>query len=164
MRNHLQGILWFRSLKYFRSVDGPGRDLMEGVGSYVVDGMLHRDVADENFVFPPFIMSYSEVTLPEYGKFVLKLSIPGKLCDQVRDQLPKGSKVRWHKVRYDKTENLDTVPGPSDDWRRKHYSKPKCFAHEREWRLVIFLPPPLRLLNYTLKLHVGRLRGLLKLI
>ena len=37
-------------------------------------------------------------------------------------------------------ENLDTVPGPSDDWTRKHYSKPAVlFAHEREWRLVIFL-------------------------
>ena len=76
MRNHLQGILWFRSLKYFRAIDGVGRDPMEGVGSYTVDGMLHHDVADEHAVFPAFIMSYSEVDLPEYGKFVLRLSNP----------------------------------------------------------------------------------------
>ena len=113
MRNHLQGILWFRSLKYFRAIDGVGRDPMEGVGSYTVDGMLHRDVADEHAVFPAFIMSYSEVALPEYGKFVLRLSNPPGLCDRIRDQLPERSRVVWHRVRYNKTEDLDTVPDPS---------------------------------------------------
>ena len=164
MRNHLQGILWFRSLKYFRAIDGVGRDSMEGVGSYTVDGMMHRDVADEYPVFPAFIMSYSEVVLPEYGKFVLRLSNPTGPRDRIRDRLPERSRVQWHRVRYDKMEDLDAVPDPSDDWTRKHYSKPECFAHEREWRLVIFLPPPLRLLNDTLKLHVGNLQGLLNLM
>ena len=161
MRNHLQGMLWFRSLKHFRGIDRPGRDPTEGVGSYTVDGMLHRDVADEHPIFPAFIMSYSEVALPEYGKFILRLSNPPGLCGGIRDRVPERSRVRWHRVIYDKTEDLDTVPGPSDDWARKHYSKPACFAHEREWRLAIFLPPPLRLLNDTLKLHVGNLHGFL---
>ena len=57
---------------------------------------------------------------------------------------------------------LDTNPSPTEDWNRTHYSKPKKFADDKEWRLVIFLP--MRLLNDTLKVHVGDLLDVFDLI
>ena len=47
-RNHLLGILWFRSLKRFRMQEGAGRDEMEGIGSYTVRGEQHGDITDKN--------------------------------------------------------------------------------------------------------------------
>ena len=164
MRNHLSGILWFRSLKYFRAIEKLGHDPMEGLGTYTVDGRRHHDVADERPIIPAFIMSYSEVPLLEFGGFVLRLSNPLGLRDRIKNQFPERSCVRWHEVKYDKKETLNTEPKPSENWDRKHYSKPASFAHEREWRLVIFLPPPLRLLNDTLKPHVGNLQGFFELM
>ena len=164
VKSHLLGTLWFRSLKYFRTMEGPGQDRWEGVGSYTVRGLLHRDVSDENAIFPAFVLSFSELPLREYGDFVLKLRRPQALRDCVLREFPDESRVDWHRIRYGKKEVLDTVPRPSEDWKRKHYTKPARFAHEREWRLVIFLPEPLRLLNDTLKPHVGNLQGLFELM
>ena len=92
--NHLLGILWFQSLAHFRAIERPGRDSMEGIGSYTVAGRRHNDVADEHPVFPAFIMSFSEMPLPAYGKYVLKLSNPDELCKQVAERLPDQSRVR----------------------------------------------------------------------
>ena len=75
-------MLWLRSLKYFRGIEEPGRDSLEG---------------------------FSEIPL-------------------------------------------------------EHCAKPASFACEREWRLVVFLPAPLRLLDDTLKPHVGNLQGVLRLM
>ena len=161
-RNHLLGILRFGSLKYFRTKEGAGRDEMEGIGSYTVDGKQHRDVSDERPIFPGFILCFSERPLLEYGNFVLELSAPHELRKRVMRSFPDKTSVEWQKVTYNKTEHLDSVPGPYEAWRRKYYTKPACFAHEMEWRLVIFLPSPLRLLNDTLKPCVGNLQGLFR--
>ena len=165
MRNHLQGILWFRSLKFFREKEGMGRDPMEGIGSYMVDGMLHRDVGDENPIFPAFILSFSERPLVDkFGPFVLKVMSPDELRNRIVCRFPEGTCIDWHRVVYDKREELDSVPNPSENWNRKHSAKPARFADESEWRLVVFLPPPLRLLNDTLKAHVGNLQGVFQLM
>ena len=164
VRNHLVGRLWFQSLKHFRGVESSGRDPLEGVGSYTVRGMLHRDVSDENAIFPAFILCFSERPLREHGDFVLKLRRPLALRDRVLSKFPDRSRVEWHQVEYGKKEVLDSVPGPSELWKRKHYTKPADFAHEREWRLVVFLPPPFRLLNDTIKPHVGNLQGVFEVV
>ena len=164
MTNHLLGILWFRSLKYFRTLEGQGSDKLEGIGSYTVGESRQCDVGDERPISPVFILSFSEVRLPKFGKFVLELSDPAELRRRVKTKFPEQSSVEWHKVRYDKTEDLPAVPDLVEDWNRKHYSKPEHFACEKEWRLAIFLPPPFRLLNHTLKSHVGNLQGVFKLM
>ena len=164
VRNHLLGMLWFRSLKYFRGIEGPGRDPLEGVGSYTVHGMLHQDVSDENAIFPPFILCFSELPLEEFGAFVFKVAWPDALRNRVLSKFPVGTQVEWHQVEYHKQEVLDSVLSSTEHWNRKHYTKPSNFAHEREWRLVVFLPAPLRLLNDTLKPHVGNLQGMFELI
>ncbi len=158
-RNHLLGILWFRSLKRFRMQEGAGRDEMEGLGSYTVRGEQHGDIADDKPIFPAFIQCFSEKPLPKYGNFGLKLLDPCALRKRVECRFPKGTTVEWLKVTYDKTEHLDAVPNPYEERHRKHYGKPACFAREREWRLVIFLSPPLRLLNDTLKPCVATFRA-----
>lgn len=163
-RNHLCGMLWLRSLKYFRGIDEPGRDSLEGVGTYTVQGILHRDVSDEHPVFPPFVLCFSEIPLERYGDFVLALRRPDALRDRVLSTFASGTRVEWHQVAYHKREHLDAVPGPTEHWNRKHYAKPASFADEREWRLVVFLPEPFRLLNDTLKPHVGNLQGLLRIM
>ena len=138
---------------------------MEGIGSYTVDEMLHHDVSDENPIFPAFILSFSELPLKEkFGHFVLKVTRPDELRNRIECRFPKGTSIEWRRVEYDKKEELESVQSPSEDWNRKHYAKPACFACEREWRLVVFLPPPLRLLNDTLKAHVGNLQGVFQLM
>ena len=135
---------------------------MEGIGSYTIRGGRYEDISDDRPIFPAFILCFSEQPLPEYGKFGLKLLNPHKLRERVMRRFPERTEVEWRKVTYDKTEYLDAVPNPYEEWHRKHYAKPVCFAHEREWRLLIFLPPPLRLLNDTLKPSVGNLQGLFR--
>lgn len=165
MRNHLQGILWFRSLKYFREKEGTGRDPMEGIGSYVVDGITHQDVGDENPIFPAFILSFSERPLVDnFGSFVLKLTRPDELRNRIVCRFPERSRIEWHRVEYDKKEELESDPSPVEGWNRKHFAKPECFADEREWRLVVFLPSPLSILNDTLKVNVGNLQGVFQLM
>ncbi len=162
-KNHLQGILWLRSLKHFRQIEGPRQDSEEGIGSYTIDGFLNVDVADERPIFPAFILCFGELPLPKFGKFILKLTQPEKLREQVAGRFPPGTKIAWHRVEYDKKLNLDSDPTPSVGWARKHFSKPEKFADEKEWRLVVFLPPPLRLLDDTIKPHVGNLQGIFRL-
>lgn len=162
--NHLLGMLWLRSLKNFRGTEGPGRDPLEGVGSYTVDGLLHRDVSDENAIFPAFALCFSELPVKKFGGFVLKVARPDALRDRVLSKCPDGTQVEWHRIEYGKQEILGSVPGPTEHWNRKHYTKPARFAHEREWRLVLFLPAPLRLLNDTLELHVGKLQGVFEVM
>ena len=159
MENHLKGILWFRSLKHFRTAEEPGRDSLEGIGSYMSGGILHRDVSDENPIFPQFILCFSELPLKRYGTVFLKVTRPKELRERLVCRFPERTRIEWHKVEYGKKEYLESVLNPLEEWNRKHYAKPARFADEREWRLVVTLPPPLRLLNDTLKPHVGNLHG-----
>ena len=164
VKNHLMGMLWFRSLKYFRGIEGPGRDPLEGVGSCTVQGRLYRDVSDENAIFPAFILCFSELRLEKFGRFGLKVARPDALRDRVLAKCPDRTRVEWQRVEYGKQEVLDSVPGPTEHWIRKHYTKPARFAEEREWRLVVFLPEPFRLLNDTLKPHVGNLQQVFEVL
>ena len=164
LTNHLCGKLWFRSLKYFRGIERPGRDPLEGVGSYRVKGRLHKDVSDDNAIFPAFILCFSELKQEKFGNFLLELQHPDSLAERVRSKFPDKTSVQWHRVRYGKQEALDSVPGPAEHWERQHYTKPSHFADEKEWRMIVFLPPPFRLLNETLKAHVGNLQGTLRTV
>lgn len=163
--NHLLGILWFRSPRYFRDIEGRGRDQLEGVGSYKSpSGVIVNDVGDSAPIQPTFILSFSEIPLPQYGEYVLKVQNPIELKEYVERSLPRGiSEVEWRKIRYDKKMSVGSHPSPSEDWIRKHYSKPREYANEREWRLVIRLLHSFPILNKTLKLSVGDLQSLFRL-
>lgn len=161
VENHLTGKLWFRSLPYLRNSEGEGKDFSEGIGSYTLsDGRTCRDVNDENPT--AFILSFGEQaeSLKKFGECCLEVRNPLELKRRVEDRLCPGSQVEWRKIQYDKVMDqdnkvmqLETNPGPTESWDLMYYSKPETFAQEKEWRLLIFLP--MRLLNDTLKLHVG---------
>ena len=163
MDNHLAGKLWFRSPWHFRSIEGERKDVSEGIGSYALpNGKICRDVNNEAPI--SFILCFSEQaeSLQKFGEYCLKVSHPLELKRRVECRLSPGSRVEWRKIIYDKVMQLDTNPSPTEDWNRTHYSKPKKFADDKEWRLVIFLP--MRLLNDTLKVHVGDLLDVFDLI
>ena len=163
--NHLTGKLWFRSLPYFRGIEGVGADSLEGIGTYELpDGRICRDLGDET---PgAFILSFGEQaeSLKKFGEFCLKVSNPLELKRRVEERLCPGSRVEWGKVQYNKVMQLETNPSSTEDWNRTYCSKPEKFAVEQEWRLVIFLPLPMRLFNDTLKLHVGDLQDVFHLV
>lgn len=158
MNSHLSGILWFRSPNYFRDIEDIRADQLEGVGSYTPsDGTTNRDVSDTVPIQPTFILSFSEIPLSKYGKYVLKVQNPMELKRRVECRLPqKISEVEWRKIRYDKEMRVETDPGPGEGWSRKHYSKPRNYADEREWRLVIRFLHSFPILNQTLKLNFGK--------
>ncbi len=163
MENHLEGKLWFRSLPYLRNIEGKGKDVSEGIGSYALpDGRICRNVNDENPT--AFILSFSEQaeSLEEYGEYCLEIRNPLELKRRVECRLCPGSRVQWRKIQYNKVMDkgnkvmqLETNLSPTESWNRMYYSKPEKFADEKEWRLLIFLP--MRFFNDTLKLHVGNL-------
>ena len=165
MENHLSGILWFRSPSYFRNIEGIGADPLEGIASYTSSsGITVQDVGDDAPVQPTFILSFSEIPLPQYGEYVLQVQNPLELKKRVECQLPQGiSEVEWAKIRYDKKIRVETRLGPSEDWIRKHYSKPKEYENEREWRLIIRFRHSFPILNKTLKLSFTDLDGLFSL-
>ena len=168
--NHLAGKLWFRSLPSLRNIKGKGKDASEGIGSYALpDGRTCRDVNDDNPT--AFILSFGEQaeSVKKFGEYCLEVRNPLELKRRVEDRLCPGSQVEWRKIQYDKVMDkdnkvmqLETNPGPTESWDLMYYSKPEIFAQEKEWRLLIFLP--MRLLNDTLKLHVGDLPDVFRLV
>ena len=163
VENHLAGKLWFRSLPYFRSIEGERKDILESIGSYALpNGRICRDVNDEASI--SFILSFGEEaeSLQKFGEDCLEVRHPLELKRRVECRLCPGSRVEWRKITYDKVMQLEANPSPTEDWNRTHYSKPEKFADEKEWRLVIFLP--MRLFNDTLKVHVGALLDVFNLI
>ena len=166
--NHLLGRLWFRSPAYFRKVKGPASDGMEGIGSYEVDDVRNIDVADSRPIQPAFFMSFSEDAdaTRKFGEnHYLVLNDPVKLMEKVKLALPpKITNVTWQRIRYDKNMQLDRHPKPSVLSERKYFSKPESFSYEKEWRLFVLFRHSLRLMNETMKLDVGNLQGVFKLI
>ena len=166
--NHFAGKLWFRSPLYFRKIEGNGKDVSEGIGSYALpDGRICRDVNDDNPTV--FILSFGEQaeSLKGFGEYCLEVRNPLELKRRVESRLCPGSQVKWKKIKYDKVmdqENnviqLETDPSPREDRDLMYCSKPETFAEEKEWRLLISLP--MRLLNHKLKLHVGDLKDVLE--
>lgn len=157
MKNHWSGILWFRSPSYFRNIEGVRKDPLEGLRSYELDGIHYGSTDDEVPTKPSFILSFGEIPLPKYGKYVLKVQNPLELKNRVECKLLRGmSRVEWGKVKYDKRMQLGDHPPLGEDRIRQYFSKPEKFVDDREWRLAITFRHSLPILNKTLKLHLGR--------
>ena len=165
LNNHLLGRLWFQSLRYFRKHKGARADILEGIGSHKKPcGGISQDISDKTTINPTFILCFGEQaeSLQHFGDHYLEVQDPWELKRRVEMQLPDESRVRWMPIKYDKTWEVKDDLSPFEGWSRKYYSKPKEFADEKEWRLMIWLPPPFQLLNETLKINVRNLEGVFK--
>lgn len=166
IRNHLLGELWFRSPAYFRDIEAPASDHLEGVGSYKLDGILHKDVSDSKPIQPVFLTSFSaepEATR-KFGNYYFVLRDPEELRKRVQHALPPEiTEVTWQKMEYTKTMQVARDIGPSENWARKYLCKPEKFSDEQEWRLFILFRHSFRLLNRTMKICIGNLHGVLDL-
>lgn len=162
-KNHLYGLLWFRSPHYFHDDKGePQYDPTEGLGSYTWGGMHEIDVSDDNTgVQPRFLLSFSE-TIEATDKFknglsyILGLKDPPRFAKFIEQKLiiqtdSNAIDVEWGKVTYDRIEDTGRRLSPVEEYYRKHFSKPKRFEDEEEWRLLITFTR-LRLFNKTIKI------------
>ena len=165
LKNHLYGLLWFRSPHYFRNVQGPQNDPMEGIGSYKSAGINYTDVSDRNTgLNPTFVLSFAktvEATERFRGEcgpsFVLELKNPARFGEFIKQELVVQTdrtaiKVEWDEITYDKAEYVDRELLPSEDHQRKYFSKPKQYEQEEEWRLLILFTR-LHLFNDTIKIR-----------
>ena len=93
------------------------------------------------------------------------LNSPTDLLERVRQSLPPDiTEVSWKQIEYTKTMRVTEDLSPGDDWNRKYYCKPEAYSDEKEWRLFIRFRHSFRILNETLKIHVGGLHGMLRLM
>ena len=160
--NHYEGLLWFKSYRALRETEGPGQDKLEGIGSNKSGNVECIDVTDDRPTISLFVLCFSEIYLEDYGNFELKLENPCALRDEVASQFCKETEVQWRKISYNKAYCTPSPPLCGEYMERKFYSKPPRFAGEKEWRLVICLPAPLRLWNEKLELKVSGDHGLFK--
>ena len=161
--NHLDGVLWLRAHAYFRDIEGPAADPSEGIGtSKLPDGQVNHDITDDVPVYPAFMLCFSaeKSAAKKFGDSCLKVGNPIKLKKRVEAALPEGGvvSVSWRKVEYRKTLKVEADPG-ADGLARKYWWKPEKYSNEKEWRLLVEFRGNLRLLNKTLKLHIGRPSG-----
>ena len=167
LENHLQGKLWFRSPRCFREMEGSGNDELEGRGGYELKSTVWSDLDDDAQILSMFALSFSETpgACRKFGNgspLYLVVREPEKLAEVVRQALPERiTEVGWQKMEYTKTMSLESHPKPVEDWNRKFFSKPVRFAEEQEWRLCIYFCERFPILNETLKLGFGNLRGVL---
>lgn len=165
--NHVMGMLYFRSFKYFREVEGIGHDELEGVGSYIKNGIAHRDVSDIHPLQPAYLMCFSEDinSIRKFGDSCIKLCDPVEFEWRVQKSLPPEiTSVKWCKVDYTKTKTIEGDISIVEQWHRAYCCKPKEFSAEKEWRLIIRFRHTFRPFNNTLKIHVNdRLEDLFKL-
>lgn len=164
-RKHLAGVLWFRAPAYFRTIEGPAADSLEGSGTFELpDGQVNQDITDDVPIPPTFILCFSaeKNAVKKFGDSCLKVGNPVKLKERVEAALPgEGlTSVCWRKVEYRKRLDVETDPG-ADGWARKYYWKPEEYSDEKEWRLLVQFRHSFRILNKTLKLHTGYQTGLL---
>ena len=167
IKNHISGRLWFRSPAYFRRIEGPASDALEGVGSHELDSVLINDISDSTPIQPVFFMSFSAVAgaTRKFAEHYFVLRNPRELEQRVKAALPPDiTEVAWKKIEYTKTMRVHHFLNPSEAWHRKYFCKPERFAGEEEWRLFVLFRHSLRLLNETMKLHVGDLAGLFQLM
>ena len=162
-RNHFAGVFWFRAPAYFRTIEGPAADDLEGIGSFSLpDGQVNRDITDDAPTQPAFILCFSDEknAVKKFGGHCLEVQNPMELKKRVEAALPDGgvTSVSWRKVEYGKTLDVKVDPG-AGGWARKYWCKPEKFAGEKEWRLLVQFCHSLRILNKTLKLHAGRRTG-----
>lgn len=163
LNNHIDGYLWFRSHEFFRRLEGG--DESEGIGSYVIPGGPNvGDVSDDYPIQPAYFMSFSEDpnAAQKHGDCGLELRRPHEFLEKIKKELPSCSsfvKVEWIKIEYNKTNEVDTHPSPSESLYRKFHCKPENFADEKEWRLQIQFLHSFRIQNQTLKFKWGQSVG-----
>ena len=126
------------------------------------DGQVNHDITDDVPVYPAFMLCFSaeKSAAKKFGDYCLKVGNPMKLKKRVEAALPEGGvvSVSWRKVEYRKTLKVEADPG-ADGLARKYWWKPEKYSNEKEWRLLVEFRGNLRLLNKTLKLHIGRPSG-----
>lgn len=141
---------------------------MEGVGTYVRRGLRHNDVDDSGQIHSTIFLSFSstaEATRKFNTDHYFVLNSPDRLLEQVRQGLPPCiTEVSWKQIEYTKTMHVTEDLSPSDDWNRKFFCKPESYSDEKEWRLFIRFRHSFRILNETLKIHVGNLQSTLRLM
>ena len=165
MNNHFRGVLWFRSPSYFRRVEGPQNDPMEGIGSYDFQGRHTHSITDDKPLASVHLLSFAEsiqatddFRSTDAPSYLLELQEPTKLETLIRKALSPEWTVEWEKVKYDKVMDVKYELLPSESYRRQYFRKPEKYANEREWRLVITFKRTDRIiLNETLKFHFSEL-------
>lgn len=169
-KNHYGGRLWFHAPAHYQDIEDPQRrDELDGRGSYHLNGIEVCDVSDPKrgwHVCPTYILCFSAdeaaasacFTGPGPSKLVIRLANPEELRKLIlKKVLPDCNviNVEWRKVVYDKTEDVPEDLNPADDWARKFWHKPKKFAAQKEWRLIIFFQPRMPIANDRLELNLG---------
>lgn len=176
--NHLEGRLWFHSPAYYRTIENPRRqDGLEGVGSWREGGMMYNDISDPKrgrHLNPAYILCFSEARAaprmrsaqPRSDTQVVQLTNPEELRKRIQQRVLSDCcviDVEWHKVLYDKTMDVSDTPEPQENRGRKYWHKPKEFAEEKEWRLIIFFQRnSMPIANDRLELHLGPCRDLFR--
>lgn len=163
--NHFAGVLWFRAPAYFRTIEGPAADSLEGTGTFELPGgKVSHDITDDSPPAPVFILCFSSEknAITKFGDHPLKVQNPMALKKCVEAALPGGTltSVCWKRVEYGKTPDVEADPGAAG-WARKYRWKPEKFSGEKEWRLLVQFRHSLHILNKTLKLRTGYKTGLL---
>ena len=179
LRNHKEGRLWFHSPAYYRTIEDPRRrDPLEDIGSWRHDGMMYNDISDLKrgwHLNPAYILCFSEASAaprmrsaqPGGDTQVVQLTNPEELLKRIQQRILRDCNVvsvEWHKVIYDKAMEVSDASGPKGNRGRKFWHKPKEFAEEKEWRLIIFFRRnSLPIANDRLELHLGPCHGLFHL-
>ncbi len=169
--NHNGGRLWFHAPGHYQDIEDPRRrDESEGCGSYRLNGVTVEDVS----VSPAYILCFSAdeaaasacFAEPRTPKMIIRLANPEELRILIlKEVLPDCNviNVEWREVIYDKTEDVPEDLNPADDWARKFWHKPKKFAAQKEWRLIIFFQHSMPITNDRLELNLGYCGDLFRL-
>jgi len=163
-RNHFAGVLWFRAPAYFRTIEGPTADSLEGIGMFrLPEGPVNQDITDKVPIQPAFMLCFSaeKNAVKKFGGHCLEVQNPMAFKRRIEAVLPDGgvTSVSWRKVEYGKTLDVKVDPGAASGWARKYWCKPEKYAGEKEWRLLVQFCHSLPVLNKTLKLRTGRPTG-----
>ena len=168
--SHYDGRLWFHAPAHYQDIEDPQRqDELDGRGSYHLNGIEVCDVSDPKrgwHVCPTYILCFSAdeaaasacFTGPGPSMEVIQLANPEELRNRILKRvLPdcKVIEVEWHKVVYDKTEDVPEDLNPAVGWARKFWHKPNEFAAQKEWRLIVRFRHGMPIANDRLELNLG---------
>jgi hypothetical protein len=166
VESHLSGNLWLRTFSYFREVEcATRRDELEGIGSGPLPDGMHLTVCGEDYpINPTFILCFTEIKSTDaFGLHSIRLLDGEKLQERIKRRLCliKFVSTSLLPVTYADAPYI-AMPTPAELTDRMELTKPTRFEHEREWRLILRLPP-CGIRNDTLKLHVGDLDDVIDL-
>ena len=175
--SHYDGRLWFHAPAHYQNIEDLQRqDELEGRGSYHLDGVEVCDVSDPKrgwHVCPAYILCFSAdeaaasacFAEPETPMMIIRLANPEELRSRILERvLPDCNviNVEWREVVYDKTEDVPEDLNPAADRARKFWHKPKRFAVQKEWRLIVFFRHSMPIANDRLELHLGNCGSLFR--